>query len=107
MPLQKQVVDIYPLGVDQLPSSRQGPTGRLTDLRNADIQHFDPASPGKPQFLNLSQRKGMTNRPLTGHSAVDGSSTSLTWSGARLLGVDSHQNEIHIARSKPRVYDGT
>lgn len=106
MPLRDQVVDVFLTGPDQLPSDRQGGLGRMTDARNATYEHFDEATPSKPEFLNLRQRKGFTTVPLTGHSVDTGAAESITWNGARLLhSIDD--SLISIVRSKPRVLDGT
>ncbi len=107
MALRDQVVDIFLTGPDQLPPDHQGGQGRLTDLRNATIEHFDPATPAKPQFLNIKQRKGMRSLALTGHNIATGVATTPAWTGPRLLATTQSGAPCSICRSKPRVYDGT
>jgi len=107
MPLRDTTVDVFPIGPDQLPSDRQGGVGRLTDLRNCVFEHFDPANPSKPQYLNLKQRNGFHSRPLTGHNAGSGATESLSWLGPKLLGTVENGAPMSVVAGVPRVDDGT
>jgi hypothetical protein len=107
MPLRDTTVDVFPIGPDQLPSDRQGGVGRLTDLRNCVFEHFDPANPSKPQYLNLKQRNGFHSRPTTGHAAGSGATETLSWLGPKLLGTVENGAPMSIVAGVPRVDDGT
>lgn len=106
MSLPDQTVDVFLTGPNQLPSSRQGGLGRLTDLRDMVVTHFEPGNAKQAQRPSLAQRNGFRSLSLLGHSAADGNTESLAWSKARLL-TSVGNSPVSIVNGMPRSFDGT
>lgn len=105
MPLRPGVADVFLRAFSQVQGDRSGPTGRLTDLKNAVVTHYDPGN-GQPQRIKVQQRNGFATLTTEGHSSTSGAPVTPSWTNPELLSTLGSQL-LSIANAIPRVYDGT
>lgn len=104
MPLRPSVVDIYLGSVNTTQGERSGPTGRIVDLKNGVVTHYDPGQ-GLPRRIKVQQRNGFTTLTTNGHSATTGVTETVAWANPELLSTLGDQL-LSIANAVPRVLDG-
>ena len=105
MALNPGVVDVYLRALDQTPGERSGPTGRLTNVVNGVVEHYNPGR-GQPQRVKVSQRLGFATMPITGHSSTTGVTEAIGWDNPELLSTIGSQL-LSIDNAIPKVWDGT
>src|SRR5262245_33280683 len=105
MPLRNAVVDVFLKAFSEVQGDRSGPTGRLTDLKNAIVTHYDPGN-GQPQRIKVQQRNAFETLTTAGHDSATGVTSTVAWANPELLSALGDQL-LSIANAIPRVYDGT
>jgi len=101
--LQPAVVDV-PLGsLNQTPPDHGGVTGRLTQLYDAVITHYDAG--GQKRNL-IDPRQGFTSFSNALHNSETGASEAGTWASPSFLFALGDQL-LSICSNVPRVYNGS
>jgi hypothetical protein len=103
--LSPGVQDVFLSAYSQVQGDRSGPTGRIIDLKNGVVTHYDPGN-GQPQRIKVQQRNGFATLPTSGHDSATGATSNPAWANPELLTSPGNQL-LSIANAIPRVYDGT
>lgn len=102
--LPASVVDVPFATLNQTPADHQGPLGRLTDLRNVVVEHYDNRR--SPTRIKLRQRRGFVEMPTQGTDPDSGLPVDIDWDAPQLLTVLDDQL-LSVAGNIPRVWNGT
>jgi hypothetical protein len=103
--LNPVTVDVFISALSQTQGSRSGPIGRITDLKNGIVEHYDPGR-SSPRRIKVKQRTGFRSLVTTGHSATTGDTSNPSWLSPELLSSIGGQL-LSIANAVPRVWDET
>lgn len=105
MALRNSTVDVFLAALSQLEGKRSGVIGRLEDIVNGVVTHYDPGQ-GRPRRAKVQQRNGFRTLATTGHSSTTGVTETVAWSNPELL-TTLGSELLSIANAVPRVWDGT
>jgi hypothetical protein len=103
--LNPVTVDVFISALSQTQGSRSGPIGRITDLKNGLVEHYDPGR-SLPRRIKVKQRTGFRSLVTTGHDSSTGNTSNPSWSNPELLSSIGGQL-LSIANAVPRVWDET
>jgi hypothetical protein len=104
--LKPDVVDIVFTDNDKTPPDQAGPTGRLENLINTQVIHYEPPHPGIAPKIQLEQRNAFESYSTTSRSSEDGSAIEPDWTNPKLLSSLGDQL-LSISNQIPRVWNGT